>query len=524
MDAAGLISSAFDRARSRRNPMKTSLPSIENLEINQSTAALSASRFESVAQLLLLVPKPAGRKLPTSLPLAGVIEARLRRGGWRKPPAHLSLELSNRSGTRVTVGFVEPGADAFTRLETTRKLFAAVRQEPSARVTVAFAELGDATADWADAVVTAASAAAFRLKDYKKTQDIPTPLKSVALLGLPRRQDFSRTLAAAAGTNLARWLAALPGNALTPASYRRLVAQLAKRHGWKIETLGQAALKRKGCGAFLAVVQGSPHADAAIVRLSYRPRGRADKGRIALVGKGICYDTGGVNLKPARYMFGMHEDMAGSATALGTLLALTALEPPFAVDCWLALAQNHIGPESYQPNDVVTACDGTTIEVVHTDAEGRMVLADTLALVARTRPDFAIDFATLTGSCVAALGTRYSGVFTNRDVLNGPLIQAGRVCGERVWPFPQDPDYDRALDSKVADIKQCSMDNDADHILGARFLSRFIGDATPWVHMDLSAASAKGGLGAVPTDSTGFGVRFTVEALLGTGILGVCKN
>src|SRR5690606_17294716 len=114
----------------------------------------------------------------------------------------------------------------------------------------------------------------------------------------------------------------------------------------------------------------------------------------------LCYDTGGVNVKPARYMFGMHEDMLGSSVALGTLLALTELDAPFAVDCWLALAQNHIGPDAYKPNDVVTACDGTSIEVVHTDAEGRMVLADTLALVRKSKPDLAIDFATLTGSCV----------------------------------------------------------------------------------------------------------------------------
>src|SRR5690606_37316789 len=140
------------------------------------------------------------------------------------------------------------------------------------------------------------------------------------------------------------------------------------------------------------------------------------------------------------------------------------------------LAQNHIGPDAYKPNDVVTACDGTTIEVVHTDAEGRMVLADTLALVRKTKPDLVLDFATLTGACVAALGTRYSGVFTNRDELNAPLIAAGAASGERVWPFPMAADYDKALESKVADIKQCCLENEADHILAARFLSRFVGD------------------------------------------------
>ena len=144
-----------------------------------------------------------------------------------------------------------------------------------------------------------------------------------------------------------------------------------------------------------------------------------------------------------------------------------------------------------------------------------MVLADTLALVAKTKPALVIDYATLTGSCVGALGTRYSGVFTNRDALHAPLVAAGKASGERVWPFPLDADYDKALDSEVADIKQCSLDNDADHILASRFLGRFVGDATPWVHVDLSAGVAKGGLGAIASDCTGFGVRFTLEALLG---------
>ena len=150
----------------------------------------------------------------------------------------------------------------------------------------------------------------------------------------------------------------------------------------------EAALKKKKAGAFLAVAQGSPKRDAGIVRLRYAPPKARGK-TLCLIGKGICYDTGGTNLKPANYMFGMHEDMQGSAVALGALLALSQLDFGRPVECWLALAMNHIGPNAYKPNDVVTAADGSTIEVVHTDAEGRMILADTLALAARgkARPD-----------------------------------------------------------------------------------------------------------------------------------------
>lgn len=505
--------------------MKTTLPSIENLEINQSTAAVTPARLDRVPRILLLVAKGSGKKLPPETPFVDTIGERLRRLGQRDKPSSLTLELGNRASTRVTVGFVDADAEAFGRHTAARSLLMEAQRVPGAQLAVAFAGLGDATLGWADAVIVAASAMSFELAEFKSKPTRRVQLKKLALLGMPKRLDVSRSLAAAAGNNLARWLSALPGNALTPAIYRRHVARLARAEGWRVETMDHRALRRKGCGAFLAVVQGSAETDAAIVRLRYRPPQRTRvRGHIALVGKGICYDTGGVNLKPARYMFGMHEDMSGSATALGTLLALSRLRAPFEVDCWLALAQNHIGPSAYKPNDVITACDGTTIEVVHTDAEGRMVLADTLALVARTKPDLCIDYATLTGACVGALGTRYSGVFTNRSALNPLLIECGRASGERVWPFPQDEDYDKAIESKVADIRQCTLDNDADHILAARFLSRFIGKDTPWVHMDLAATPTKGGLGAIPTDSTGFGVRFTVEALLDSGILAACKR
>jgi len=277
-----------------------------------------------------------------------------------------------------------------------------------------------------------------------------------------------------------------------------------------------------GAGAFCAVAQGSKDANegegggAAIVHLSWQPK-KAGK-TVALVGKGICYDTGGHNLKPAKYMAGMHEDMNGSAVALAILCAAAELELPVRIDCWLAIAKNHLSPTAYAQGDIVKALDGTTIEIVHTDAEGRMVLADTLALAAQEKPQLMIDFATLTGSMVSALGTRYSGVFASTNELAALAVAAGRESGERVCVFPQDADYEPALDSKVADIKQCTLEGEADHILAARFLGRFVGKI-PWLHMDLSAVNCSGGLGAVATDTTGFGVSWgmaLLQALLPT--------
>ena len=265
-----------------------------------------------------------------------------------------------------------------------------------------------------------------------------------------------------------------------------------------------------GAGAFVAVAQGSDPEDAAIVHLRRRVENATKT--IALVGKGICFDTGGHNLKPARHMHGMNEDMNGSAVALGLLTAVTHANLPINIDCWLAIAQNLISPYAYKQNDVITALNGTTIEIIHTDAEGRMVLADTLTLAARERPDAMIDFATLTGSMHTALGSRYSGIFSNRDDLVQKALAAGKFSGERVWPFPSDADYDVELDSKIADVKQCTLEGEADHILAARFLDRFV-DNLPWLHMDLSASNNKGGLGAVTSDVTGFGVAWGVDMM-----------
>ncbi|MFH1494295.1 MAG: leucyl aminopeptidase family protein, partial [Pseudomonadota bacterium] len=208
-----------------------------------------------------------------------------------------------------------------------------------------------------------------------------------------------------------------------------------------------------------------------------------------------------------------HEDMNGSAVALGILLATSRANLPVNLDVWLALAQNHISPKAYKQNDVVTALNGTTIEIVHTDAEGRMVLADTLTLASREKPDYMVDFATLTGSMATALGARYSGIFSNREKLIDAALKSGKNSGERVNAFPLDADYEESLDSQIADIKQCTMEGDADHILAARFLMRFIENNTPWLHMDLSASNCKGGLGAVASDVTGFGVAWGMELL-----------
>jgi leucyl aminopeptidase len=237
------------------------------------------------------------------------------------------------------------------------------------------------------------------------------------------------------------------------------------------------------------------------------------------VGKGIIFDTGGTNLKPFEFMLNMHGDMQGSAVALGTFLAISELQLPIAVDCWLALTENRIGPNAYKSQDVITAANGKTIQTVHTDAEGRMALADTLVLASREEPGLIFDYATLTGSCIRALTTRYSGVFTNREELHPALTAIGQQCGERVWPFPIGEEFMQDLKSDTADFQQCSVAGMGDHILAASFLAEFIENDTPWIHMDLSAGDNKDGLGHVSSKFTGFGVRYTMSAILDENLL-----
>lgn len=484
-----------------------------SITVRQSARSLSETQVNRVEHLIVAVvgtEEPAWNELPYGKDLATQYQREAKLSG--KPV--LVTDLPNGKRTHVSLALVNPDSGSFELLSRARKLVGAHTRFDPEKVVVQVAGSEDAAARrrCGEALVSALLASAADLPNRSKSHK-PPKLASIALQGITLGSALGRAQAEATGNNLARHLSMLPPNDLVPKTYVQRAMKLAKQYGWKAQFFDEAALKKKRAGAFLAVCQGSPNRDAGILKLSYTPGSRA-KQRVALVGKGICYDTGGVNLKPANYMRGMHEDMEGSAVALGTLVALSELEVPFAVDAWLALAMNHIGPSSYQPNDIVTAADGTTIEVIHTDAEGRMVLADTLIMASGTKPDLILDYATLTGSCVAALGKSYSGVFTNRMDWITTLIEAGKESGERVWPFPMDPDFDKGIESSVADTKQCAEGGAPDHILAARFLQKFVKHDVPWVHMDLSSGNTKGGLGHIASDCTGFGVRLSLNLLL----------
>jgi len=474
-------------------------------------ATASLTRYDAVLLMLPADAKPA-RSLPQSRRWQ-LLHARgsLSHGDLR------TVTLDDTKQTLGVMGACSADADAFEVLRVAGKLVQRTLEGRPRPRRIAIIVQGTAShrAAWQEALYAAIAAHSFRMPNAKTKQE-PSPALAVDAYG-ESPLDVRRAQAVAEATNLARYLTALPPNVLDAGAYQRVLAQLARRHGLKLRWHGEARLRRLGAGAFLAVSRSNPRRDAGIAQLTYAPR-RSAAGNarpdIALVGKGILFDTGGTNLKPHRSMLDMHTDMAGSAVALATLVALAKLRTNVRAEAWLAITENNIGPQSYRPQEVVRAVNGTTIQVIHSDAEGRMALADTLALAARRRPKAMLDFATLTGACVYALTERMSGLFATTADLATRALAAGTASGERLWQFPLPEDYDADIESALADVAQCAVEGKGDHIHAARFLKRFVPADIPWAHVDLSSATRRGGLAHVPTEITGFGARFALTFVL----------
>ena len=494
------------------------LPDSKEIRVNQQLGRITARQLAPVDQLLLILPARVPAAVWKQLPQGSKLQAVMRRRPAGSVPA-LQSRLANKRQTLVVAGTLARDASAFEQLTLARKLVQSATAEKAGCLGIAVVgfDAGTSAAIYSNAVA-AALARAFALPAYKSKPSPPT-IRSIRVLGLDDKLDLDRVRAEANGNNLARWLTAMPPNKLDAKGYADMLRDLAKDHGWQYKRFSTQELEKLGAGAFLAVAQGNDDDSASIVRLRYRPAAKSSPADLSLVGKGIIFDTGGTNLKPFRAMLDMHGDMQGSAVAVGTLLAFSQLKLPVAIDAWLAITENRTGPSAYKSQDLVVAANGKTIQTIHTDAEGRMALADTLVLASRDTPGTIIDYATLTGSCVNAITTRYCGVFTNRSQWHPRLKRTGRHCGERVWPFPIGKEFLTDLKSDVADLQQCSVEGTGDHILAGSFLAEFVENDVPWVHMDLSAGNHKGGLGHVPTEVTGFGVRYTMSLVLDEKIL-----
>jgi len=483
-------------------------PPALRLRVTTSTKRLTRAALSDIDHVIVVMPHGITPRAIDGLPFADTIRTLRDRARNKNGMLQGTLQTSRQVG--ITAMTATADDSAFARLTLARRGIDAALASNPARVAVfaAHDNENDCT-QIMDAFTRAALVACAPLPNYKSKRT-PKPKLRALTLFTQTAPDLNRLRTEAQANHLARWLTAQPPNMLDAGALVVGAVGLARDHGFEHKVYDETELAAIGANAFLAVARANAHSNAAIVHLRRRGTGE----HIALVGKGVCYDTGGINVKPANFMHSMHEDMQGSAVALASFVALSKLDKSLDLECWLAVTENRISSDAYTPNEVVTALNGQTIEIIHSDAEGRMALADTLTLASRNKPKLIIDYATLTGACVGALTTGYTGVFTNRDELHGDLIGAGRDSGERVWPFPLDSDFDKAIESQWADVKQCAASGTGDHIHAARFLMRFIDGKVPWVHFDLSAGNHKGGLAHIPSDVTGFGVHVTAAFIL----------
>jgi leucyl aminopeptidase len=315
---------------------------------------------------------------------------------------------------------------------------------------------------------------------------------------------WARATGVADGVVWARDLINEPANVLYPGEFARRASGLRKL-GIVVEVLDVPAMRKLGMGAILGVGQGSAHEPKVVVMRWNAGKRGADP--IAFIGKGVCFDSGGISIKPAAGMEDMKGDMAGAACVVGLMHALAVRKAKVNAVGVIGLVENMPDGKAQRPGDIVTSMSGQTIEIINTDAEGRLVLADVLYYVnKRFKPRFMINLATLTGAIIVALGQEYAGLFSNDDKLAERLTKAGEETGERVWRMPLGPEYDKIIDSKFADVKN-SGGRFAGSITAAQFIQRFVGK-TPWAHLDIAGTA----LGSPQTDinkswSSGWGVR-----------------
>ena len=326
---------------------------------------------------------------------------------------------------------------------------------------------------------------AHRPSGYKEQKD--WPVNEVILLAAGEQEEVDRGQLTADGINLARELVEMPANDLGPEEFAARAHAEGTAAGLEVEVLDEHALAAMGAGALLAVGQGSAR-PPRLVRLSWTPEEPANDDHLFLVGKGVTFDTGGLSLKPAKSMEQMKYDMAGAATMLGAITALGRLRPSVRVSCLLALAENMPSGTAIRPGDIITALNGKTIEVLNTDAEGRLVLADALTHATRLGATHIVNAATLTGAVSVALGDVRVALLGNDKQLSDAIAEHGRRCGERFWPLPMDPEYLEPMKGDMSDLRNISGDRKAGTITAAKFLEQFV-DETPWAHLDIAGTA-----------------------------------
>ena len=309
------------------------------------------------------------------------------------------------------------------------------------------------------------------------------------------------------GVFLTRDLVSEPPNYLNPEKFVSEIKKLSKL-GLKVDIFDYSMMKKIGMNALLGVAQGSKNLPY-FVTITWKPNNSKNKKPISFIGKGVCFDTGGISLKPAKFMEDMKYDMAGAGTVVGLMKTLALRKSKSYVIGAVALVENMPGGSAQRPGDIVKSYSGKTIEVLNTDAEGRLILADAIYYIdEQYKPELIVDLATLTGAIVVSLGSEYAGLFSNNDKLSEKLIKAGEIENEKLWRFPLHKNYDKLMDSKIADIQNINYSGGAGSITAAQFLQRFLKNSTPWAHLDIAGmAWTKKDLDIIPTGATGYGVK-----------------
>ena len=424
------------------------------------------------------------------------------------------------AGGQVVVALgLGPAADA--TVATYRKAAAALARATS-RQTHLVLDLLDTVPEHLDRPAVAQALAegtvlgAYRYTALKSDPE-PHHLESLVVVGKGGNRvqaALERGRAVAEAVCLARDLVNQPGGTLTPIAFATRAEDLAALRHFDIEILDKDDIDEEGLGGLLGVNRGSRE-EPRFIKLSWDPPGdKKPRGTVALVGKGITFDSGGLSLKPADSMIGMKGDMAGAAVVLATFSALDTVRPRVSVRGYLPLTDNMPGGDATRVGDVLRIRNGKTVEVLNTDAEGRLVLADALALASEEAPDAVIDLATLTGACMVALGMKVAGLMGNNEALMDQVRAAAEAESEPVWPLPLPADMRRQIDSEVADMKNVASARWGGALIAGVFLQEFVGEGIPWAHLDIAGpADAAEEDGETRKGGTGFGVRTLLRLL-----------
>jgi leucyl aminopeptidase len=376
------------------------------------------------------------------------------------------------------------------------------------------------TEDSVQAIAEGIRLSAYSFDRYKTKGQKEAKLNDISILTENKieaghRDALVRAEHISSGVLLARDLVNECAGVLNPVAFAESATQVAKESGLAVKILGEKELKKEKMGLMLAVSQAStPYTPPRLIRLSYKPAGRPT-GKVALVGKGVTFDTGGLDVKPPAGMLDMKIDMAGAGCVLGAMLAIGKLKPDIAVTGYLACVENGVGGNAYHPGDVILSRKGLTVEINNTDAEGRLVMADTMDYALELdKPDTIIDVATLTGACMVALGPHTAGLFSNDDDLAAQISQASENVGEGFWRLPLTETLNKQLRSDIADLKNTG-ERWGGAITAALFLKNFINEDVSWAHLDIAGPASSNQTGAYTSrGGTGFAVRTLVDYVM----------